>query len=189
MPGDLYDILVEQDGSDAGKTTYGLAWWAVSDHCDNNSDGACGGADIDALSNAIFNNSTNLDDFDMNEDGVVDLEDITDPESGWLEVGGTRNPTKTAGRAFLPGDANLDGTVDGQDFTIWNANKFTMNTDWTKGNFNGDGVVDGQDLIAWNSHKFMSSSTFPPVPEPSGMVPFFGGVVASCCCRALASKS
>ncbi len=29
----------------------------------------------------------------------------------------------------LPGDANGDMTVDGQDFVIWNANKFTSGND------------------------------------------------------------
>ena len=29
-----------------------------------------------------------------------------------------------SGNPYLLGDANLDGTVDGQDFLIWNSNKF-----------------------------------------------------------------
>ncbi len=41
----------------------------------------------------------------------------------------------------LPGDANGDGTVDGIDFVIWNAHKFTFGTNWTTGDFNGDGIV------------------------------------------------
>ena len=125
--------------------------------------------------------------FDLNEDGVVNLEDITDPESGWLEVAGTHNPTKTAGRAFLPGDATLDGVVDGLDFIEWNNHKYTNSTDWTKGDFNADNVVDGLDFIIWNDHKLMDSKTFPPVPEPGGMMLLLGGVVASCFRRASAS--
>ena len=67
----------------------------------------------------------------------------------------------------LPGDANGDGTVDGQDFIIWNANKFTGGTDWITGDFNGDGVTDGQDFIIWNANKFTSVPLgIVTVPEP-----------------------
>lgn len=72
----------------------------------------------------------------------------------------------------LPGDANLDGVVDGQDFIVWNAHKFTSANDWTSGDFNADGVVDGQDFIIWNTFKFMSVATL--VPEPSVPVVLLG---------------
>ncbi len=68
----------------------------------------------------------------------------------------------------LGGDANGDGSVDGQDFTLWNANKFSSGTDWTTGDFNGDGVTDGQDFTIWNSNKFTSLDfAARMVPEPS----------------------
>ena len=51
---------------------------------------------------------------------------------------------------FLPGDANLDGTVDGSDVTIlaanWQAGVNTGTATWSMGDFNGDGKVDGSDL-------------------------------------------
>ncbi len=69
----------------------------------------------------------------------------------------------------LEGDANGDFAVDGQDFIIWNSNKFQSGKDWATGDFNGDGVADGQDFIIWNANKF--TSVTPPasllaVPEP-----------------------
>lgn len=64
----------------------------------------------------------------------------------------------------LLGDANLDGTVDGLDFIIWNNWKFTSGTHWATGDFNGDGITDGQDFIFWNRNKFMSVDQY--VPEP-----------------------
>ena len=52
---------------------------------------------------------------------------------------------------LLPGDANLDGKVDGSDVTILAANWQTgvLNTQyatWSMGDFNGDGRVDGSDV-------------------------------------------
>jgi hypothetical protein len=123
--------------------------------------GVVDGRDLDMLSEAIVNGSKDPK-FDMNDDGVVNLEDITDPDSGWLNAGGSHYPTKTAGRAFLPGDANLDGRVDGADFLIWNANKLRRTSRWTQGDFNADGVVDGLDFSIWNDNKFLSSKTAPP---------------------------
>ncbi len=74
------------------------------------------------------------------------------------------------------GDANGDGTVDGQDFIVWNSHKFTSGNDWTTGDFNGDGFTDGQDFIMWNTNKFMSVGNFDmvAVPEPSTALLIFG---------------
>lgn len=70
----------------------------------------------------------------------------------------------------LPGDANGDRVVDGSDFGIWNSNKFTSGTTWTRGDFNGDGVTDGTDFGIWNSNKFTSADgTGSLVPEPGSV--------------------
>ena len=68
--------------------------------------------------------------------------------------------------AAIPGDANGDRTVDGQDFIVWNNHKFTSGNDWLSGDFNGDGVTDGQDFVIWNNHKFTSVDGALVVPEP-----------------------
>ena len=47
---------------------------------------------------------------------------------------------------FIPGDANLDGSVDVSDFNLWNQNKFTELAAWSAGDFNADGIVDVSDL-------------------------------------------
>ena len=36
---------------------------------------------------------------------------------------------------------------------------------WTDGNFNGDAMVDGQDFVIWNGNKFKDSSTDPSGPN------------------------
>ncbi|MEM8677921.1 MAG: choice-of-anchor Q domain-containing protein [Planctomycetota bacterium] len=123
---------------------------------DFNNDGFWNCLDIDALVAAIVSGGNDLA-FDMNGDGMVTAADITDPVVGWLAVGGAQNPGATGGNPFLAGDANLDGVVDGQDFIVWNANKFTAIPAWCAGDFTADGVVDGQDFIVWNGNKFTSS--------------------------------
>ncbi len=69
----------------------------------------------------------------------------------------------------LAGDADGDGVVDGNDFIIWNANKFTSGTDWLTGDFDGDGFTDGNDFILWNANKFSSVTLPRAVPEPTGI--------------------
>jgi hypothetical protein len=134
---------------------------------DFNMDGIWDCADIDDLVGAAAAGNTDLS-FDMNGDGQITLADITDPEVGWLAVGGANNPSATGGNPFLVGDATLDGTVDGLDFIEWNTNKFTNLAEWCGGDFTADGTVDGLDFIEWNTNKFQSSDRHSvAVPEPS----------------------
>ena len=123
---------------------------------DFNSDGFWNCDDINALSAAIATGSTDLM-FDMTGDGLITPADITDPTNGWL-VGGANNSAQTGGNAFLNGDANLSGDVDGSDFGIWNTNKFASNNAWCSGDFNASGGVDGSDFGIWNTNKFQSSN-------------------------------
>ena len=107
---------------------------------------------------------TNNPAFDLNNDGQVTLADIRDASQGWLSVAGEEN--LGPGRAYLSGDANLDGSVDGSDFIEWNANKFSATGAWSLGDFNADGFTDGPDFIEWNNNKFQSSDVA-AVPEPA----------------------
>lgn len=68
----------------------------------------------------------------------------------------------------LPGDANLDNSVDVDDLFAWNGNKFTEGN-WRDGDWNGDGFVDVRDLFVWNANKFTSrdAATAAGVPEPA----------------------
>ncbi len=116
-------------------------------------------ADIDALTSVIAA-GTNDPTYDLTDDGLVDLAD----RDVWLSAGGAIN--LPSGNSFLLGDANLDGTVDGVDFLVWNANKFGSTPHWCSGDFNADGNVDGQDFLIWNANKFTSSDTLSSVPEP-----------------------
>lgn len=114
---------------------------------DFNHDGIHNLDDIDALVAAIAggNQDPNLD---MNRDGLLNLAD----RDVWLIQAGNIN--LGPGRAYRLGDANLDSLVDGSDFGIWNANKFTPAAAWSRGDLNADGFVDGSDFGIWNSNKF-----------------------------------
>ena len=60
----------------------------------------------------------------------------------------------------LLGDANLDGKVNGTDFTIMAANFNDSGRTWDQGDFNYDGLVNGADfvLLANNFNDFASQS-------------------------------
>ena len=163
--GNARAVDVEGNGGQIGtRATYGpftVMGGNVVDG-DFNNDGNWDCDDVNMLSAAIAAGSMDLS-FDMNGDGSITIADLTDPTNGWLTVGGANNPAQTNGNPFLQGDANLDGTVDGQDFIVWNGSKFTANDAYCSGDFNADGFVDGQDFIIWNGNKFQSSSLIAPL--------------------------
>ncbi len=90
--------------------------------------GAWNGAGIDS-SSAAANHSYGVGYAD-GADGVV-----AGLSSGQIEI-----------KYTLYGDANLDGIVSGDDFTILVGNLGKSVTGWDKGDFNYDGVVSGDDF-------------------------------------------
>ncbi len=139
------------DGNDIALKTLSIA--------DFDRNGLLNCVDVDALVAELAAGGSNLT-FDMNNDGALNQDDLT----RWLQAAGNVNlPT---GNPYLPGDANLDGFVDGSDFIVWNSHKFTNAAAWCSGDFNADGFVDGADFITWNAHKFTSSDVVSAVPEP-----------------------
>jgi hypothetical protein len=131
---------------------------------DNDGDYDCD--DIDALVVEIAGGMDGAD-FDLSGDGMVDGTDLT----AWLSEAG--EAILGPGQAFLPGDATLNGAVDGEDFIAWNAHKFTSTPSWCDGDFNADGVINGADFIIWNANKF-SSADVSAVPEPVSMLWMIG---------------
>ncbi len=140
----------------------GTGWLQVTTSTpsgDFNFDGDFDCEDIDGLVAEIVA-GTNDTGFDMTGDTLVNQDDL----AAWLSAAGGVN--LASGNPYLPGDANLDGVVDGSDFIPWNTNKFNSIAEWCSGDFNADGVVDGADFITWNAHKFTSSDATTVVPEP-----------------------
>ena len=111
------------------------------------------------------------DQFDLNGDAAIDYADV----SQWLAEAAVVNGLSSP---YLPGDANLDGTVDGLDFDRWSRAKFTSSFAWDDGDFNGDGAVDVSDFNRWNENKFASSVSAATVPEPSCLPLMASGVFA-----------
>ena len=83
--------------------------------------------------------------------------------SGW----GTLHLTSTpfyVNPTLLPGDANLDGTVNVLDLAILAANyRKQVTGGWLQGDFNNDGVVDVEDLalLAANYRHSLASDVVP----------------------------
>ncbi len=121
--------------------------------------------DVDALTLQI-STGTYSTEFDLTQDGLVNRDDL----AAWLTEAGSLQ--LSSGRPYAYGDANLDGQVDGGDFGLWNASKFTSTARWCNGDFNADGVVDGSDFGIWNQAKFQSAAS--QVPEPIGCLFFLG---------------
>jgi hypothetical protein len=119
---------------------------------DFNSDGLYDCLDINALVAEIAAGTHNPA-FDLTTDGLVNLAD----RDAWLAEAGGIN--LGSGRVYRLGDANLDGLVDGSDFGVWNAHKFTATAAWCDGDFTADGIVDGSDYGVWNVNKFTASDT------------------------------
>jgi hypothetical protein len=120
---------------------------------------------------------------DFNGDDLVDANDIDllydavnrDSSVSYYVISGTLPvPTRVEVEYLVHdmlhtdfGDANLDGSVDGVDWGIWNSHSFQSCTGWATADFNGDGKTDGADFNLWNDNKFVAaaakSATEPPL--------------------------
>ncbi len=116
---------------------------------DFSDDGVYTCKDIDGLIAEIVA-QTNFPLFDLDRNGLVNLAD----RNLWLTIAAQSHGLSVP---YLLGDANLDGSVDGSDFGIWNSNRFTLVARWCAGDFNATGAVDGSDFAIWNANKFQSA--------------------------------
>jgi extracellular elastinolytic metalloproteinase len=53
---------------------------------------------------------------------------------------------------MVPGDANSDGSIDGSDSTIWEAENGSFNSYLYLSDYNLDGSIDGSDATLWEMH-------------------------------------
>jgi hypothetical protein len=80
-------------------------------------------------------------------------------------------------KTVLPGDANLDGTVDINDLTVVLAHYGQTGMTWSQGEFTGDGTVDINDLTVVLAHYNQSVGApagLAAVPEPT--TPLLSGI-------------
>ncbi len=104
---------------------------------DFNADGLVNAADVDFLAAGVRAGATDPS-LDLNHDSTVNPQDVSTMICGIL--------------ATAPGDANLDGRVDGTDFLAWQRGYMNHQTGLSQGDFNGDGVVDGTDFLIWQRY-------------------------------------
>ena len=129
--------------------------------CDFNADELCDVADIDLLGKEILA-GTNDPAFDLTGDNVVDIAD----QDRWRADAATENGWA---EPYLPGDADLDGSVLVSDLNIVGTNWQQSPDPWGSGDFNVDGVVDVMDLnaLALNWQESIPTAAAAAVPEPS----------------------
>ena len=72
-----------------------------------------------------------------------------------------------ASEVALPGDVDLNGAVDGADYTAWADHYQMTEMTWFEADFTGDGVVDGADYTAWSDNYGVgAASAGERVPAP-----------------------
>lgn len=135
---------------------------------DFNLNGALDVADIDLITNAIIDSTTDLQ-FDLNGDDRVDQADRTH----WIETT----------RSTYLGDANLDGEFSSSDFVIvFQAGEYeddiADNSTWAEGDWNGDGEFNTSDFVAaFQSGGYEKGPrTAVAVPEPAGSMLLYAAI-------------
>jgi glucose/arabinose dehydrogenase len=88
----------------------------------------------------------------------------------FLDLGGTIYKLTTNGS--LPGDYNLDGTVNAADYTVWRATLGQTVTAHSGADGDGDGMIDAGDYTIWTTNFGNTVHTSSPgsgsaVPEPA----------------------
>ena len=91
----------------------------------------------------------------------------------------------------MPGDANMDGTVDINDLTVVLANYSQSGMNWTTGDFTGSGTVDINDLtiVLANYNQSASAAGLAAVPEPSSLLLTTAALIGLLACRGRRRKS
>lgn len=90
--------------------------------------------------------------------------------------------------AAIPGDANLDGTIDLGDLQILGDHWLNSTADWSWADFTGDGLVELADLQVIGDHWGYNDSpeltydqaielTGVPVPEPCNLLIIVLGLI------------
>ncbi len=160
--GDL--IVTEHDG---GYVRVARSLWTLGDF---NRNGALDVEDLDWLSEEVRRDTHDLR-FDLNLDRIVDGVD----RQLWIEEI----------RHTYFGDANLDGEFESQDFVeVFVAGEYeddiAGNSTWASGDWNGDADFTTDDFVtAFQSGGYEAGprQVVLAVPEPSGMLLAFSGVL------------
>jgi hypothetical protein len=178
QPGDIFDIDLNfanltsaANGAtiltgdlifEAGKVTIEASPLQPGDF---NQDGVLDAADIDSLTSAVKESSTDLS-FDLDNNGAVEAED----RRVWVE---------DLRRTYF-GDSNLDLEFDSGDFVaVFQAGQYedleAENSTWATGDWNGDCEFDSGDFVlAFQSGGYENGPRLAVVPEPVQTIPLLG---------------
>ncbi len=106
----------------------------------------------------------NQESFDLSGEGVIDEMDLRQ----WLSDAANHNGFS---EAYLPGDTNLDGSVDSVDLNNLALNWQQDVANWSAGDITADGRVNSTVLNAlalnWRQSIPIATSADAAVPEPS----------------------
>jgi hypothetical protein len=136
---------------------------------DFDGDGDLDAADIDALSAAVRNNSTDTK-YDVNGDTQINDADRT----VWVE---------TLKNTYF-GDANLDGEFNSADFVaVFTVGKYESGNpaQWAEGDWNGDALFNSSDFVTAFSaggYELGPRAAVASVPEPAGITLLLLGLLA-----------
>ena len=180
-------VGVFQDHPLAAQTVATYRWIEVvvpPPSCDLDGNGTCGLADVDALTSAIIRGSMESR-FDLNADSLVSVGDLHE----WLSMAATENGFS---EPYLPGDADLDGTVGAADLNQVALNWRSAVDRWNEGDFNADGMVDAGDLnsLALNWRESISAAAATSAVPESGTewLPLLGVFVLATATRRESNK-
>ncbi|MBL7755457.1 MAG: hypothetical protein JNM44_13365, partial [Chitinophagaceae bacterium] len=76
--------------------------------------------------------------------------------------GGNQHEVESGIFAFLTGDMNQDGVVDGLDYNDWEIDNNNFGSGYLSTDLNGDGIVDGLDFLLWE----VNNNNFAGVLQP-----------------------
>lgn len=115
-------------------------------------------------------------------DDVSLWDDVLPPPVAEAMGKGDMTPLEAADFVFIPGDFNLDSSLDLADYDILRDN-FREGTTYTQGDMNGDGAVDLYDFSMFA--QAYADAGAAAVPEPGAI----GLAVAAACCGLMMLRS
>ena len=164
-------------------------WWGAATNPTMPLDPTKGFSDFSGLTVAQIAQAYRNDQYNEVSAGGAgfDLDDVGAGGLDWIQyVRVADDPNRSATteidafadvRAMTPGDADKDGDVDDDDYTIWAGNYGVAGASWDMADFTGDGKVTDADYTLWANNYEIPVPGGVPTPEPgTAVVLVIGGL-------------